>query len=926
MGRRGSNRVKAEIELEVVRGQESKRRVGEIAQEIVNASKEIERIKKSGGLGALAIGADKIRIAEKSVASLADELERTDKEILKLQSDLGQAIDSGDARKFRELSGELANVEESSARLRSELQRLPEELRESANESVGFLGDIDTGLQTIAGTISNLGAGVGGTIGGVLQRGAGQFAGIAGGIGQAGDVFAVAEQIPRLSAAFGTLSQRLRNLDAATLGSIKAIGAMGAALVSYIAVIEAGKRASEAARAPLKSLLDDLIDIPTDKFSELDIGTAITADNLEAVIRQQEAYAEQLRQQASDLGFVADEYDKVRENIGSVDSFVLGLGEVADAVGLIENPINEVRSEFSETETQLRAVTSNLELLNSEYVQQEILLLRQIELLNLRVVAERENLEFIAGGGDAVQDRIADIDRQIEATGRAIVSSAIDVLGEVSEAEQQSLDRILAQYGTTFEEVARTGIIPQEAVDQLIVYTANVRGNTEAMLAFVERARELNAGMSQLEQRSAELHDVILPLAAARDAENQALANTAILLDEHAAALEAEQAAINAHKDAVLDAQDEFWEFTSNRIKEALQAAARELQESQLIDAIDAAKQAEHAAAFQAELTSIREDGLEREATLLTRYNDQRLKLVEEFNKARVRAEQDFARTIERLNRDKRETELRRDVVGFLAVQRQVGEAQEDFQTGRERAREDLRDRLRELEHGHTREISQLHNQINEKLAAQQAGAEQELSQSQQLQQQLADLRQSWREQDAAAQRRAEFDAAREKLRIVQEGEQAVNQTIIQSYAAQLQATQAFGASAIDIYRSAIQALFAGVGQIAQQIQGAIPRFHGGGVMDHTGIALLKKDETVLAPPGEASRADIDAAMARYSSVGGGAVTSNRTFAPVIQLNLGGVGELVTPTELSRVVEAAKGGIRAELVNAHSTFMSGVVA
>lgn len=176
-----------------------------IASSISGARADIEGIRNSKGIGALAIGKSNVALAVAEVENLAVQLIRAGDAADDATAKFAAAVTRGDTKQMSKYAAEVAQAESNVAGLTKQLNALGRETRESGRQNVGFLGDIDTGLQTIGMTLVNVGGQVQGTQDGGLAFAGGQLAGAGGVAGQIGDVFAVAEQLPNIANALGEL-------------------------------------------------------------------------------------------------------------------------------------------------------------------------------------------------------------------------------------------------------------------------------------------------------------------------------------------------------------------------------------------------------------------------------------------------------------------------------------------------------------------------------------------------------------------------------------------------------------------------------------------------------------------------------------------------------------------------------------------------
>lgn len=200
--------VKGELIFKISGQSTVSKELVKIEETVRDTRAEIERYRKSGGLSAMAVGQEKIDAAGKQVEALSAEIKMATNNLSTFRAHMLSAAEGSE--EFLLASARIAQTEAQISSLRAELTQLPRDLRESATSATGFLGDIDTGLSTLAASVSAIGASnVGRITGQGFQQTIGRFGGVAEPIDLASDVFAAAEAFPRLSTALQTAQENV---------------------------------------------------------------------------------------------------------------------------------------------------------------------------------------------------------------------------------------------------------------------------------------------------------------------------------------------------------------------------------------------------------------------------------------------------------------------------------------------------------------------------------------------------------------------------------------------------------------------------------------------------------------------------------------------------------------------------------------------
>lgn len=200
--------VKGELVFKISGQSTVSKELVKIEETVRDTRIEIERYRKSGGLSAMAVGQEKIDAAGKRVEALAAEIKIAANNLSTFRAQMLTAAEGSE--EFLLASARIAQTEAQISSLRAELTQLPRDLRESVSDTAGFLGDIDTGLSTLAASVSAVGSSnVGRITGQGFQQTIGRFGGVAEPIDLASDVFAAAEALPRLSSALTTAKENI---------------------------------------------------------------------------------------------------------------------------------------------------------------------------------------------------------------------------------------------------------------------------------------------------------------------------------------------------------------------------------------------------------------------------------------------------------------------------------------------------------------------------------------------------------------------------------------------------------------------------------------------------------------------------------------------------------------------------------------------
>lgn len=887
MGRRGRRTsVQASIGLSVSGSQAVTQRLGQTQSLVAKTAAEVERFKKSGGIGSIAVGADRIRVAETQIARLGKELQQAEKEAKDLRRAMELASSQAD---FHVLQDELSTVEHRAAQARLELARIPRELRESVNESVGYLGDIDSALQQVAGTLTGLGGRVGGTVGGTVARVAGPLAGIAGGISIAGDIAGTAEQLPRLANALGTLRQRITSLDSGARGLIVNAGAAAATMVAFGLVLAAFEKFGKDASKAVTEWIEGLEEVPVTPLTELNFESLALTDGLETLIQQQQRYRDAIQKQKAD----ADEAIRLFEQQGQAFRTVT---RASDLIGFTDT-IEALERTSEETGKQLRVVNNNLELLTSEYVQQEIALRRLVSGMQERISQDLELLNLQDSTSEGLSDRITELQRQGNVTEQVLKDTFNSIFGTLDRETQTALADFATRAAISLDDALDVQLFAEHILRTQELSAAQAEG-LEAISNYVRELKNMEGQVNTLT-------DQVLPLIRAREREEDRLKS----LEESTKAYEEALASLEDIQEQVQQAQANYHDFLRDRATSDARSALRSQQEQKLVNEIARAKELEALEKHQGQIVDARSQSADREAKIVQSVQDNIRKAIQKHHDDRVKAEQDFNKRLRRLDEDLQEdlldAALANDAVRALSSERTAKKTaqrtEEDFNDAQAQRARDLERQLADQRQAGDKQLALQRQQAHERLNQLQEAGKTELSKSQQLEQQLAQLRDNFRKQDEQRRRRLEDQAHQQRIRDLQNQQNEISRTTNLAYKVQ--------AKAAAFYAQALTGIAGQVNQAALTLTkgkggGRIPRFAAGaldirqptfGIIGDVGPGMSE----AIIPYNVAE--GLDAALARASGSGTGRGGMNVSVN--VPIHIGAVGELVTPGMLRQEID-----------------------
>lgn len=368
---------------------------------------------------------------------------------------------------------------------------------------------------------------------------------------------------------------------------------------------------------------------------------------------------------------------------------------------------------------------------------------------------------------------------------------------DLAEAEEWRLD-VLKQSGDTIRdniaELERDNKRREES-NRILEGRAEGLAETEQKEAYELLQAEIAANNAALDENSEKLAYLTgTALEAARATERMAAATEAFTeaVDEFER-VDAEfkssvQDRIKAQADTIR-AENALAEVQAKRLEDDTRNAERARQEQSILDQIDAAKQVAAAAKVADNVAKIRDDGYAKEADITADYLNDTAKALRDYNKSVSELNRDFERDdlreIEdynlsrfRLARDLEtglfEAARKNDVSSFITQRargaNQIGDFDTDFNKDQRRDIEDRDESLKDLRANLQAEsaeranaaqlaIQQTRAEVQQRIAVEQEGAIQRITQVEILQQRLAELDALHAAEDEQ-RRRAEQDKA----------------------------------------------------------------------------------------------------------------------------------------------------------------------
>ncbi len=566
-------KVTVDVEFKAAGSQTGLKTTKAIATSIAGARADIDGIKKAKGIGALAIGESNVNLAAAEVENLAVQLIRAGDAAEEAQREFAAAVTRGDAGQMSKYAADVAQAESNVAGLTKQLNSLGRETRESSRQNVGFLGDIDTGLQTLGTTAVNLGGQIQGTQAGGLAFAGGQFAEAGGTIGRVGDIFAVAEQLPNIANALGELDQVAgaavnslggvwESLQVASKVSIATGGAIGL-LVVGLGFLAAGalesKRAAEeqfeAERERIRIVQEVKNEIEGLTDAERELQRIDLQGAVDTIAGNIDDFENQMRDAA---GIVATEEEQLIKNLvamtgeafddiatididtAEIEELIAFMNEVgatrgvSDAVRDATTSFNALKSNAGDTKTELDNATAALRSFESavdDIGATSINIAQQISDLSAEMESFSQGVQASLSGStdqtlaqeQALQIQIAAQQEYIDQLG--IMSDESIGAAQGLRAAQQELDgmegsladfeKLAGSAGIT-DSLRRLVVQQQEYVNSL---EATVEGSGRVSAELVQAQEELTG----LERSLGTLQSTTRPLIGLREREEKAV-------------------------------------------------------------------------------------------------------------------------------------------------------------------------------------------------------------------------------------------------------------------------------------------------------------------------------------------------------------------------------------------------------------------
>lgn len=916
--------VKAKIQLSVTGASAAAKELGGVNAQVEKTRQEIERFKKQGGLNAISAGADRINVAQAQLARLALQLNDVEAEAKAVRKALSE---TSDAVKLDQLNRKFLELQESAAGLRLEIAKIPRDLRESVTETAGFLGDIDTGLSTLAGSAASIGGRVTGVLGAAgVQLQSGPLSGVAGGLQLGAEAFAAAEAVPRLTNALGTMRERLGQISLNSITANKDLIGMGAAIgivgiaaagitlaaqeskKGLLEYIEAQKKA-EQSTAALRAQLEQL-------SSAADISRLEASNEARRRAIQQEIADLETKRAETESSAIFRIQDVAESSLfGMVDP----LGSVAKGMDQLGVNTDEADARIKELNDELKALDESSAQLNSALAQVSIQARQAANELDNQLARYLTMIRLQADGTSE------ELDRLLEETRQNILANQflqVDATGALYTA-------LLAQAATILSPEAIAAAIsagPEAAIGML------TEGITSA-------GQELTPGVVDLQNKFDEIGNNIGTLS--QDLENlnnPALRESITLREQEAAALERAQAAFEDFNRVTEQIQDIEAEIAKQREDEARQAQ-RDGQVAALENQIRLAEAKEAAAKQTSEINQIRAEGAKQEKAIVDKTvkadRDARAKLLNgiskinaDFMAAELKAweayrvseqritedtQRERLRLLEDTEKELRNAARRNDISAFLRAQeagttglRRLDEdasvearrRSQDFQLERAQAAKERDQRLADLKAQYNaekqqrdaaakEELAQVQTTTQAKLDQQKAAGQQEISESQRLRNELAVLRERWAEQDKQRERNQRLQGQQQELNDLRRHQTTLLNTIRQAQQQQINTVSAAGRTINNLLSQALNSI------------------NRGGTTSTTSTSTGTNQRTSVNVPllGNVNIGTPNTQSARGGSSGGGSGTTNTIYVNAQ------VGELVTPSEVNLVVDNLKKAI-----------------
>lgn len=429
--------------------------------------------------------------------------------------------------------------------------------------------------------------------------------------------------------------------------------------------------------------------------------------------------------------------------------------------------------------------------------------------------------------------------------------------------------------------------------------------------------------------------DKILPAIEAREKEAAAITKAAedakTFISELKRYSEIQQQLKDANA-AISTAEKDRQAVIQKRAQDDLRAARI----SQLEAQITAAKAKEEEAARQDRIKALRADSAKAEidsksktqksiSDINQRYMEQELKSLNRYLTAEQRATENYnvnrVRKLEDLYANLSELAAKGDVAAFVTTRRtglrDIRRGDEDFSTGARQRLEDYQTERRDAVQSRNQQIAELKaaaqtelenrkTEIAEKIKLEQKAGEQQISQSQQLQQQLANLRQQFSQQDLDARRRSEDEAYRVQIGKLRERQAAITATLTNTFNPAVTSIYTLGSAVVNFINRIRQAASAPVKSLTGSAGGDTKAGRDYITAFASGTRNVPLSGVYHLDQGEAVLNRQQAAVYRSNTMPGFAGGGRQL---VVNINGPIFGEVVTPSVMHQQIDEVVAGV-----------------
>ena len=306
------------------------------------------------------------------------------------------------------------------------------------------------------------------------------------------------------------------------------------------------------------------------------------------------------------------------------------------------------------------------------------------------------------------------------------------------------------------------------------------------------------------------------------------------------------------------------------------------------------------------------------------RYMEQGLKSLNRYLTAEQRATENYnvnrVRKLEDLYANLSELAAKGDVAAFVTTRRtglrDIRRGDEDFGSGARQRLEDYQTERRDALQARNQQITELRAaaqtelqgrkaEIAEKIKLEQTAGQQQLSQSQQLQQQLANVRQQFAQQDLDARRRSEDEAYRVQIGKLRERQAAITTTLTNTFNPAVTSIYTLGSAVVNFVNRIRQAAAAPVKSLTGSAGGDVKAGRDYITAYASGTSRVPASGVYHLDQGEAVLNKYQAAVYRSSSTPGFAGGSRQL---VVNINNPIFGEVVTPSVMHEQINEVVAG------------------